>query len=130
LRARARADRRPGSVGLLLRLDRRAVADHPAVQRTAAAPHVKGVFHPAARHHPRVRPFVEEKLAAGWSFDEIVCDAPRLLRFTKYFLGDHMEEIDLRVAEGIAAEERGEFQDGEEAMAEIRAEFEARRSGE
>lgn len=40
-----------------------------------------------------------------------------------------MEEIDRQVAEGIAAEERGDLVDGETAMAEIRAELEARRSG-
>lgn len=39
-----------------------------------------------------------------------------------------MEEIDRQVAEGIAAEERGELVDGEQAMDEIRAEFGARRS--
>lgn len=38
-------------------------------------------------------------------------------------------EIDRQVADGIAAEERGELHVGEEAMAEIRAELEARRSG-
>jgi hypothetical protein len=39
-----------------------------------------------------------------------------------------IEEIDRQIAAGIAAEERGELHDGERAMAEIRAELEARRS--
>lgn len=77
-----------------------------------------------------LRPFIEEKLAAGRSLDEIVCDALRLLRFNEDFLGDHMEEIDRQIAEGIAAEERGELVDGDAAMAEIRAELDSRRSGE
>ena len=33
-----------------------------------------------------------------------------------------IEDIDRQIAEGIAAEERGELHDGEQAMAEIRAE--------
>ena len=76
-----------------------------------------------------LRSFVEEKLASGRALDEILCDALRLLRFNEDFLGEHMGEIDRQVAEGIAAEERGELHDGEEALAEIRAELEARRSG-
>ena len=76
-----------------------------------------------------LRPFIEEKLAAGRSLDDLVCDALRLLRFNEDFLGEHMEEIDRQIAEGIAAEERGELVEGEQAMAEIRAELEARRSG-
>ena len=76
-----------------------------------------------------LRPFIEEKLAAGASLDEIVFEALRLLRFNEDFVGDLMEEIDRQVAEGIAAEDRGEFHDGEEALAQIRAELEARRSG-
>ena len=76
-----------------------------------------------------LRPFIEEKLAAGRSLDEIVCDALRLLRFNEDFLGDHMEEIDRQIAEGVAAEERGELVDGDVAMAEIRAELDSRRSG-
>jgi predicted transcriptional regulator len=40
---------------------------------------------------------------------------------------DLEQEIDRQIAEGIAAEERGELHDGEEAMAEILAELEARR---
>jgi Arc/MetJ-type ribon-helix-helix transcriptional regulator len=76
-----------------------------------------------------LRSFVEAKIASGSSFEEIVRDALRLLRFNEDFLGDHIEEIDRQVAEGIAAEGRGELHDGEQAMAEIRAELDARRSG-
>ena len=76
-----------------------------------------------------LRPFVEEKLAAGRSLDDIVRDALRLLRFNEDFLGEHMEEIDRQVAEGIAAEEHGELHDGEEAMDEIRDGLDTRRSG-
>ena len=75
-----------------------------------------------------LRPFVEAKLAAGSSFEEIVRDALRLLRFNEDFLGEHMEEIDRQVAEGIAAEERGELHDSEWAMDAIRAEFDTRRN--
>jgi hypothetical protein len=75
------------------------------------------------------RTFMEEKLAAGRSVDEGACDALRLLRFNENFLREHMDEIDRQVAEGIAAEERGELHDGEAALTEIRAELEARRSG-
>lgn len=39
---------------------------------------------------------------------------------------DSVAEIDRQIAEGIAAEERGELVDGETAMAEIRAELRAR----
>lgn len=45
-------------------------------------------------------------------------------------LRDLMRGIDAEVAEGIAAEERGELHEGEEAMAEIRAELELRGSEE
>lgn len=41
-------------------------------------------------------------------------------------LVDSVEEMDRQIAEGIAAEERGELVDGETAMAEIRAELRAR----
>ena len=50
-------------------------------------------------------------------------------RFRWDLLDDQVVEIDRQIAEGIAAEERGELQDGEVAMAEIRAELDARRSG-
>lgn len=76
-----------------------------------------------------LRPFIEEKLAAGRSLDELVCEALRLLRFNEDFLGEHMEEIDRQIAEGIEAEERGELHDGEEVLAQIRTELEARRGG-
>jgi Arc/MetJ-type ribon-helix-helix transcriptional regulator len=76
-----------------------------------------------------LRTFVKEKLAAGRSVDEVVCDALRLLRFNENFLREHLDEINRQVAEGIAAEQRGELHDGEAALAEIRDELEARRSG-
>jgi hypothetical protein len=39
---------------------------------------------------------------------------------------DSVEDLDRQIAEGIAAEEKGELVDGETAMAEIRAELKAR----
>jgi predicted transcriptional regulator len=67
-----------------------------------------------------LRPFVKEQLAAGRSFDELLGEALRLLRFNE-------DCFSKQIGEGMAAEERGELHDGEEALAEIRSELEARR---
>ncbi len=67
-----------------------------------------------------VQTFVEEKLAAGRSADEVIWDALRLLRFSEDFLRGHLGEIDRQVAEGIEAEERGDLHDGQAALAKIR----------
>jgi antitoxin ParD1/3/4 len=65
------------------------------------------------------------------SVDEVVCEALRLLQEREEFFASHREELRAQIAEGVAAEERGELRDGAEAIAAVRRRIDERlRSGE
>ena len=65
------------------------------------------------------------------SVDEVVCEALRLLQEREELFASHREELRAQIAEGIAAEERGELRDGAEAIADVRRRIDERlRSGE
>jgi antitoxin ParD1/3/4 len=65
------------------------------------------------------------------SVDEVVCAALRLLQEREELFASHREELRAQIAEGVAAEERGELRDGAEAIADVRRRIDERlRSGE
>lgn len=65
------------------------------------------------------------------SVDEVVCEALRLLHERETLFASHRDEVLAQVAEGVAAEERGELRDGAEAVAQVRRRIDERlRRGE
>lgn len=80
-----------------------------------------------------VRELVRAQIEAGrfQSVDEVVCEALRLLQEREELFASHREELRAQIAEGVAAEERGELRDGCEAIADVRRRIDRRlRSGE
>ena len=80
-----------------------------------------------------VKELVRAQLEAGHfqSVDEVVCEALRLLHEREELFASHREELRAQIAEGVAAEERGEFRDGGEAIADVRRRIDERlRRGE
>ena len=80
-----------------------------------------------------VKELVRAQLEAGrfQSVDEVVVEALRLLQEREQLFDSHRDELRVQVAEGVAAEERGEFRDGREAIAGVRRRIDERlRSGE
>jgi putative addiction module CopG family antidote len=80
-----------------------------------------------------VKDLVRAQLAAGHfqSVDEVVCEALRLLSEREQLFASHREELRAQIAEGVAAEARGEFRDGEAALADVRRRIDERlRRGE
>jgi antitoxin ParD1/3/4 len=65
------------------------------------------------------------------SVDEVLCEALRLLQEREELFASHREELRAQIAEGVAAEERGELRDGTEAIADVRRRIDERlRRGE
>jgi antitoxin ParD1/3/4 len=58
------------------------------------------------------------------SVDEIVIEALRLLQEREELFASHREQLRAQIAEGVAAEERGELRDGREAIADVRRRIE------
>jgi putative addiction module CopG family antidote len=80
-----------------------------------------------------VKELVRAQLEAGHfqSVDEVVCEALRLLCEREELFASHREELRAQIAEGVAAEERGELRDGDEAIADVRRRIDKRlRRGE
>jgi putative addiction module CopG family antidote len=65
-----------------------------------------------------VKELVRAQIEAGHfrSVDEVVCEALRLLHEREELFASQREELCAQIAEGVAAEERGELRDGEEAV--------------
>jgi antitoxin ParD1/3/4 len=65
------------------------------------------------------------------SVDEVVCEALRLLHEREMLFASHRDELRAQIAEGVAAELRGELRDGAEAVEHVRRRIDERlRSGE
>ena len=80
-----------------------------------------------------VKELVRAQIEAGHfrSVDEVVCEALRLLHEREELFASQREELRAQIAEGVAAEERGELRDGEEAVGDVRRRIDERlRSGE
>ena len=75
-----------------------------------------------------VKELVRAQLEAGrfQSVDDVVCAALRLLREREELFASHREELRAQIAEGVAADERGEFRDGAEAVADVRRRIDER----
>ena len=106
---RSQAKRGPSAgAGILLRMDLKSLPDE-------------------------VKELVRAQLEAGHfqSVDEVVCEALRLLCEREELFASHREELRAQIAEGVAAEERGELRDGDEAIAGVRRRIDERlRRGE
>lgn len=80
-----------------------------------------------------VKELVRAQIEAGrfQSVDEVVCEALRLLQEREALFASHHEELRAQIAEGVAAEARGELRDGREAVADVRRRIDERlRTGE
>ncbi len=80
-----------------------------------------------------VKELVRAQLEAGHyqSVDEIVCEALRLLHERETLFLSNREQLRAQIAEGVAAEKRGELRDGAEAIADVRRRIDERlRRGE
>ena len=80
-----------------------------------------------------VKELVRDQIEAGHfqSVDEVVCEALRLLQEREDLFAAHREELRAQIAEGVAAEERGEIRGGSEAIADVRRRIDERlRNGE
>jgi antitoxin ParD1/3/4 len=80
-----------------------------------------------------VKELVRAQIEAGHfqSVDEVVCEALRLLQEREDLFASHRDELRAQIAEGVAAEARGELRDGEEAVADVRRRIDERlRRGE
>jgi antitoxin ParD1/3/4 len=75
-----------------------------------------------------VKELVRAQLEAGHfqSVDEVICEALRLLREREELFASQREELRAQIAEGVAAEERGELRDGAEAVADVRRRIDER----
>jgi Arc/MetJ-type ribon-helix-helix transcriptional regulator len=94
--------------GMLSRVDRSALPDEGKV--LARAPLETGRFQ---------------------SVDEAMVEALRLLQEREELFAAHRDELRAQIAEGVAAEERGELRNGHEAIADVRRRIDERlRSGE
>jgi antitoxin ParD1/3/4 len=80
-----------------------------------------------------VKELVRAQLEAGrfQSVDEVVCEALRLLQEREELFASQRDVLRSQIAEGVAAEERGELRDGGEAIADVRRRIDERlRRGE
>lgn len=80
-----------------------------------------------------VKELVRAQIEAGHfqSVDEVVCEALRLLQEREELFASQHDALRAQIAEGVAAEERGELRDGREAIADVRRRIDERlRSGE
>jgi putative addiction module CopG family antidote len=80
-----------------------------------------------------VKELVRAQLEAGHcqTVDEVVCEALRLLYEREELFASHREALRAQIAEGVAAEERGELRNGARAIADVRRRIEDRlRRGE
>lgn len=80
-----------------------------------------------------VKELVRAQIEAGrfQSVDEVVVEALRLLQEREELFASHRDQLRAQIAEGVAAEERGELRDGREAVADVRRRIDERlRSGE
>ena len=80
-----------------------------------------------------VKELVRAQIEAGHfrSVDEVVCEALRLLHEREELFASQREELCAQIAEGVAAEERGELRGGEEAVGDVRRRIDERlRRGE
>jgi antitoxin ParD1/3/4 len=80
-----------------------------------------------------VKELVRAQIEAGHyrSVDEVVCEALRLLQEREDLFASHRGELRAQIAEGVAAEERGELRSGDEALADVRSRIDERlRRGE
>jgi antitoxin ParD1/3/4 len=80
-----------------------------------------------------VKELVRAQIEAGHfqSVDEVVCEALRLVQEREELFASRRDALRAQIAEGVAAEERGEFRDGREAIADVRRRIDERlRSGE
>jgi len=80
-----------------------------------------------------VKELVRAQIEAGHfqSVDEVVCEALRLLQEREELFASQRDALRAQIAEGVAAEERGELRDGREAIADVRRRIDERlRSGE
>ncbi len=80
-----------------------------------------------------VRELVRAQIEAGrfQSVDDVVVEALRLLQEREELFASHRDELRAQIAEGVAAEERGELRDGREAVTHVRRRIDERlRSGE
>ena len=76
---------------------------------------------------------VRAQLEAGHfqSVDEVVCEALRLLHEREELFASQRDVLRSQIAEGVAAEERGELRDGAEKIADVRRRIDERlRRGE
>jgi antitoxin ParD1/3/4 len=80
-----------------------------------------------------VKELVRAQLETGrfQSVDDVVCEAVRLLHEREELFASQREALRSQIAEGVAAEERGELRDGEHALADVRRRIDYRlRRGE
>ena len=80
-----------------------------------------------------VKELVRAQIEAGHfqSVDEVVCEALRLLQEREDLFASQRDALRAQIAEGVAAEERGELRDGREGIADVRRRIDERlRSGE
>lgn len=80
-----------------------------------------------------VKELVRSEIESGHfaSVEEVVCEALRLLKEREELFAGHREEFRRQVAEGVAAEEQGDFRESDEALGEVRRRIAARlRNGE
>ena len=80
-----------------------------------------------------VKELVRAQIEAGHfqSVDEVVCEALRILQEREELFASQRDALRAQIAEGIAAEERGELRDGREGIADVRRRIDERlRSGE
>ena len=63
--------------------------------------------------------------------DEVVCEMLRVLLEREELFASNRQELPTQIADGVAAEERGEFRDGRNAVADFRRRIDERlRRGE
>ena len=80
-----------------------------------------------------VKELVRAQIEAGRfrTVDEVVCEALRLLHEREELFAGHRDELRAQIAEGVAAEDRGELRNGGEAIATVRRRIDDRlRRGE
>lgn len=80
-----------------------------------------------------IKELVRAQLESGRfeTVDEVACEARRLLQEREELFATQHDTLRVRIAEGVAAEERGELRHGAEAIAAVRRRIDERlRRGE